>query len=135
LLRGKAEVIDVFVGKIRQIAKAGLRIIEGQRIQGGDLDASDASRLHLLEFFLDFRLRDGWTKPPPAHHDPAVIRRMRERLSQVREIGVNLCLARWNLQARNKKQNGTRDIPDQTPSWRFGSNALSTPRLRIFLIF
>jgi len=76
----------MLVREVAQIAETGFGIVQGQRIQRGDLHASDARRLHLFEFLLDLRLGDRRAEPPPAHHDAAVIRRMRERICQAGQI-------------------------------------------------
>ena len=75
---GKANRFDVFVGEKWQIVEASSRVIERKRVQGGDLDSTNAFRLHLFELSLQFGLRDCRAKPPPAHHNPAVIWRIRE---------------------------------------------------------
>ena len=97
---GKAQSVDVLVRKIGQVAEPGLRIVQSQRIQGGDLHSSNSRALHLLKLSLDLRFGDCGTEPPPAHHDAAVVGRMRERLFELSQTRVLLGKARRNLKEK-----------------------------------
>src|SRR6266536_215141 len=74
LLLGKAQRIHVLVRQVSEVMESSCGIIEGQRIEGGNLNAANPCGLHLFEFTLKLRLGYGGTKPPPTHHDPAVVR-------------------------------------------------------------
>src|SRR6202021_2257689 len=62
--------------------EAGPGVIERKRIESSDLDSTNACGLHLFQFLLQLGLRDCGTKPPPAHHDSTVVRRVRKCLFQ-----------------------------------------------------
>ena len=68
-------------------------VVQGQRVDGLDLEAADAALLHHPHLALDLRLRDRGPEPPPAHHDPAVVRRLREELPEVDQRRSGACSA------------------------------------------
>ena len=111
---GKAQRIDVFIREIGQISETGLKVVQRLRIQGGDLHASYAGRLHLFKFPLDFGFRDRGAEPPPAHHDAAVIGRMREGLRELGRGRIGLAKARRKVQTE-QKQNARYGSPWQSP--------------------
>ena len=92
----KAQSIDVFAREIGQIVEAGLRVVQGKRIQGGDLNPAYAGRFHLFEFALDLRFRDPRAEPPPAHHNAGVSGWMCEGFHEFSQSWVRLGKHRWS---------------------------------------
>jgi hypothetical protein len=68
----------VFVRKKSLIAEANLRIIRRVRVERGDLYSTNAFCPHFFQLALQVGLGDCGTKPPPSHHDSAVIRWIRK---------------------------------------------------------
>ena len=75
---GEAQIINEFIGKIREIVESVARIIQSQRIDRLNFNTANACLLHGAQFSLQLWLDDGRTKPPPAHHDSAIRRRILE---------------------------------------------------------
>src|SRR5207302_430020 len=107
----------------------GMGIIQSQRIQGSDLHASNACCFHLFEFPPDFCFCDSRPEPPPAHHDPAVIRRVCERLFQPDQTRIRLRKTRGDFEPRKKKQNAPYYSPGQGSS--YAASRFSLPSARI----
>src|SRR5437763_2638293 len=91
-VRREAQILDKFIGEIGEIVKAALGIVEVKRVDGLNFDSSDSAFLHLAKFARKFRLRHRRPEPPPAHQDPAVVRRIREVLTQYLQFG---CRPGW----------------------------------------
>src|ERR1700756_1832355 len=85
-LSREAQRINVFIGKEREVVKSSLRVIQSKWVQGGNLDTSNPCRFHLLEFPRNFGFRHPRSKPPPAHHNPRVPRRMCKRFRQLAQM-------------------------------------------------
>src|SRR5205085_10938575 len=71
--RREAKSINECIGEIRKILNSGRRIVRQQRIDGLNFKTTDAAFFHQAHLTFEFLLRDGWSKPPPAHHDLRVI--------------------------------------------------------------
>ena len=65
----------MFVGEETAVVEAGGRVVQGEGVEEGDLDAADAGGFHLFEVAGDLLVGDGGAEPPPAHHDPAGVGR------------------------------------------------------------
>ena len=106
LLCGEPQVVDVFVGEIALVVKAGCGIIQRLRIERGHLDASDAGRLHLLKLALQFRFGNRGAEPPPAHHDSRVVRRVGE--GSLQRIGRGLRAGTREGEQEHRQDNSAR---------------------------
>src|SRR5262249_40884610 len=71
--RSKPQKVEEFVRKIGKVARAVLRIVQRQRIDGLNFDSTDATFFHGAQFAFEFLLCNRWSEPPPAHHDSRVI--------------------------------------------------------------
>jgi hypothetical protein len=71
------------VGEKRQGPDSLFRIIQHQRINRLHFKAADAAFFHQLHLALEFRLCHRRAEPPPAHHDPRVVRRIQKRPLQI----------------------------------------------------
>src|SRR5947208_11446544 len=91
-VRRKVQIIDKFIGQIGEVVEAPHRIVEFEWVDGLNFDSSDSAFLHLAKFARKFRLRHRRPEPPPAHQDPAVVRRIREVLTQYLQFG---CRPGW----------------------------------------
>ena len=88
LHRGEVQGIDEPIGEEGEVLDAALRVVERERIDGLDLEASDPAFLHELHLPLELRLRHRRPEPPPSHHDAAVVGRGFEEASHFRDAGV-----------------------------------------------
>ena len=70
------------------VVKTGRGLVEGERIERCNLDAANAFRLHLFQFTLQLGLGDTGTKPPPAHHDAAIVGGTGERFLEIGDVVV-----------------------------------------------
>src|SRR5437588_5088918 len=77
-LAGESQRVQKFIRDIRRVSKPVLGIVESHGIYGLHFKSADAAFLHEAHFALEFRLGNGRTEPPPAHHDPRVVRRVFE---------------------------------------------------------
>ena len=57
-----------------------------ERIGRLDFKAADAALLHDVHFAFEFRLGDRRPEPPPAHHDPRVVRRLIEAVLKLIDV-------------------------------------------------
>ena len=74
LLAGECERVEELAGEIRQVADAMRRIVQNQRIDRLHLEAADAALLHGEHLALQLRPGHRGAEPPPAHHDPRIVR-------------------------------------------------------------
>ena len=80
---GETHGVEKAVREIRQVHQAARRVVERQRIHRLDLDAANTAFLHGAQLAFQLGLFHRRAEPPPAHHDPAVIRRVREAGPQI----------------------------------------------------
>ena len=72
--RRERDAIEELGRQVRVIVKAARGVVDGQRINGGDLEAADAAVLHAAHFRVELLAGRRGTEPPPPHHDAAVVR-------------------------------------------------------------
>src|SRR3954469_13201227 len=105
--------VKKFIRQIRQVSDFMIWVVDCQRVDGLDLNATDTSFFHGAHFTLQFPFLYCGTKPPPTHHDAGVIGWSFEGLLQFSEgsfrISVGfLCSERqWaqRLKYQQKKEN------------------------------
>src|SRR6266849_991040 len=76
--RSKTQGIDKLSRQIREIMETMLWIVQRLRIHRLYLNTANATFLHGAQFPLQLWFRDRRTKPPPAHQDSAIVRRIGE---------------------------------------------------------
>src|SRR5579863_1735265 len=111
---GKAQRVQMLRGKKRRVVESRRRIVQPQRIQRRNLHAANACRLHLLQLARNLSPGRRRPKPPPPHHDPARIRRMRKLSMQFRQARPRLRCRRAAPEPECKYHRGCRSKPRQT---------------------
>src|SRR2546430_143506 len=109
----KLQRIKKLVRKKWKGLDAGRRVVQHERINWLDLKAADAGSFHFPHFSLEFRLTHGRAKPPPAHHDAAVVRRLLELLLKLFDSGIGKS---WRLlRKRSNRKTEQQDQPFCSP--------------------
>ena len=80
---GETHGIEKAIRKIRQVDQSARRVVERHRIHRLDFHAANAAVLHGAQLAFELGFLDRRAEPPPAHHDPAVIRRVRKGGTQI----------------------------------------------------
>src|SRR5207249_12119628 len=91
-IRRKAQILDKFIGEIGKVLEAARGIVEFKQVDRLDFNSPDSAFLHPAKFPRKFRPCHRRPEPPPAHQDPAVVRRIREVLTQYLQFG---CRPGW----------------------------------------
>jgi hypothetical protein len=82
--RGHADPAQELRREVRIVADAARGIVDGQRIDDGDLESADSAFFHLAQVAIDLRFGNRRAEPPPPHHDAAVVGRIRELVVEPR---------------------------------------------------
>jgi hypothetical protein len=81
-LVGEVHGVKEFRRHVGKIPNAIVCIVEQERIDGLNFNAANTCAAHGFKLLLQLRLGDRWTKPPPAHHDPRIVRRVLKTMVQ-----------------------------------------------------
>ena len=88
---GEAQSFKKLIGKIRKIVKSGSGIVQSQRINRLHFDAANTGLFHGLQFAFKLSIVDSGPKPPPAHHDSRISRRILETGPEFRDaVGLRV---------------------------------------------
>jgi hypothetical protein len=86
LSRYKAQRVQVFVGEKREVSDPFRLIIKSEGINRLHFKPADAAFLHQAHLAFELRFGNCWSKPPPAHHDTRVVRRLLKGLLELVDI-------------------------------------------------
>lgn len=89
------------IRQIRKVMETMLWIVQRLRIHRLYFNAANASFLHCAQFPLQLWFRDRRTKPPPAHQNSAIVRRISEAPPQ----GLQFSHGGGRLGSRMSKEN------------------------------
>jgi len=87
LLGSESKRLNELVRQEREIPDASLGVIQRDRVHRLHLEAADAPCSHQSHLSFQFRLGHCRAEPPPAHHDPGVVRRLLERALKLFYVG------------------------------------------------
>jgi hypothetical protein len=108
----ETDIIKELAGEIWDITQAVLRVVKLKRVNRLQFNSANACIFHGTELTRKLRLRYRGTKPPPAHHDPAIVGRpLKSRAHPVRVI----CEGLPHASQDSKQENAAK--PQPRPSW------------------